>query len=306
MFRPRRSGASLFWLGFLTLATFLALNRMATAQKRTWPNAGEDPSVTPVSGPSWLNHIGVTLRATWIGQGSQRYGPAPGKPGAPRNESLGVRRVRALTGADLYRLNCQACHREAGTGAPPEIHSLLGPVQGSSIAFVREQLRARHDTAVTKDSRAEANQARAKILARLHKGGTRMPPRDYLQDEDIQVLFTYLTELAGVPDAGRQATRTVSWARLGELTVKGTCHICHDAVGPRPSPGAMLRGAIPSLQSLLGTRSVAEFVHKARNGEVVRMGEAGEMHRGRMPVFYYLDDEEIAAAYMYLATYQPR
>jgi mono/diheme cytochrome c family protein len=304
--RPRpTSGASLTWTGLLTLTALLALTCIATAQKMPWPNVGEDPGVTPVSGPSWLNHLGVTLRGTWIGQGSGRYGPAPGKPAAPANESLGVRRVLTLTGADLYRLNCQACHRAAGTGEPPEIHSVLGPVQGTSLELVRQRLRAQHDPTAARDSRVEANRARAQILTRLHKGGTRMPPRDYLQDEDIRVLFTYLTELAGVPGARRQATRTVSWARLGELTVKGTCHICHDAVGPRPSPEAMLHGAIPPLQSLLQTKSVAEFVHKARNGEVVRMGSAGEMHRGRMPVFYYLHDEEIAGAYMYLATYQP-
>ena len=29
-------------------------------------------------------------------------------------------------------------------------------------------------------------------------------------------------------------------------------------------------------------------------------------HRGRMPVFTNLEDEEIAAAYVYLATYPPR
>jgi hypothetical protein len=36
------------------------------------------------------------------------------------------------------------------------------------------------------------------------------------------------------------------------------------------------------------------------------MGDPGLFHRGRMPVFYYLKDEEIAAAYLYLATYPPR
>jgi hypothetical protein len=50
---------------------------------------------------------------------------------------------------------------------------------------------------------------------------------------------------------------------------------------------------------------VADFVHKARSGEVVQMGDAG-YHRGRMPVFYYLKDEEVAAAYVYLATYPPK
>jgi hypothetical protein len=76
-------------------------------------------------------------------------------------------------------------------------------------------------------------------------------------------------------------------------------------VGATPTGAALLRGAIPSLQSVLTTKSVADFVHKARNGEVVDVGSAG-YHRGRMPVFYYLKDEEIAAAYVYLATYPPK
>ena len=36
------------------------------------------------------------------------------------------------------------------------------------------------------------------------------------------------------------------------------------------------------------------------------MGDPALLHRGRMPVFHYLRDEEIAAAYVYLATYLPR
>lgn len=290
----------------LTLAAALALPVIVTAQRLPWPNVGEDPGVTPVSGPSWLHHLGLTLRRTWLGQGSGRYGPTPGRPEEARPEALSVRRTIELSGADLYRLNCQACHRESGTGAPPEIHSLLGPVQGASLVLVRRQLQAEHDASVARDTRVEAGAAHQKILTRLHKGGTRMPPRDYLQDADMNVLFAYLTRLAGVPDAQRQSTRTVTWARLGEITVKGTCHICHDSVGARPSDDAILAGAIPSLQSLLTTKTVAEFVRKARDGAVVRMGDVGTLHRGRMPVFYYLEDEEIVAAYMYLATYPPQ
>ena len=132
-----------------------------------------------------------------------------------------------------------------------------------------------------------------------------MPPRDYLQDEDMRMLFAYLTHLAGVPDEERQSTREISWARRGELVVKGTCHICHDAVGPRPSETALLQGAVPSLESLMKTKSISDFVHKARNGEVVTYAEPSLRHRGRMPVFSYLRDDEIASAYVYLATYPP-
>ncbi len=114
-----------------------------------------------------------------------------------------------------------------------------------------------------------------------------MPPRDYLQEEDMRMLFAYLTHLAAAPDEEHQSTRVVSWARRGELVVKGTCHICHDAVGPRPSEPALLRGAVPSLESVLKTKSISDFVHKARKGEVVSYAEPWLRHRGRMPVFYY-------------------
>jgi hypothetical protein len=144
------------------------------------------------------------------------------------------------------------------------------------------------------------------VLARMHKGGVLMPPRDYLQDDDIRILFAYLTHLAAAPDEERQSARVITWARRGELVVKGTCHICHDAVGPPPSGQALLRGAVPSLESLLKTKPISEFVHKARKGEVVSFGDPSLRHRGRMPVFYYLQDAEVASAYVYLATYPPR
>jgi mono/diheme cytochrome c family protein len=292
--------------GLFTAAAFLVLVLPGRAQKPSFPNVGEDPSVTPVAGPSWLTHLGIPVNRTYLGQGAERLGPSPDRPPEPRTEALGVRRTMVLSGADLYRLNCQACHRDSGTGAPPEIKSLLGPIQGSSRELVQQRLHEQGDPAAAADSQEASKRSRMAVVTRLHKGGTRMPPRDYLQNEDVKVLFSYLTVLANNPDAMARATRTVSWARLGELTVKGTCHICHDATGPQPSGTALLHGAVPPLESLLATKSVADFVHKARAGDPVQMGDPALFHRGRMPVFYYLKDEEIAAAYLYLATYPPK
>ena len=291
-------------VALLMVALLATLVPIGAAQNVPWPSV-QDSSVTPVSGPSWLTHLGLTLDRTTLGQGAGRYGPSPDRPPAPRTEVLGVRGKIELTGADLYRLNCQSCHRETGTGGPMEVASLLGAVRGASLAVVRQRLQAAGDPTAAADSTAQAAKARIEIVQRLHKGGTRMPPRDYLTPEDIQMLFGYLKGLAQTPDAPRATTRTVTWARVGELTVKGTCHICHDSVGAPPNGTALMRGTIPSLQSLLTTKSVADFVHKARSGEVVQMGAAG-YHRGRMPVFYYLKDEEIATAYVYLATFPPQ
>jgi mono/diheme cytochrome c family protein len=296
----------LTWAGVLMLGAPLAFPTLSDAQKLPWPNVGEDPIVTPVVGPSWLTHLGIALSNTNLGKGPRRYGPAADQSRQDLQESLGVRRTIQITGADLYRFNCQACHRAEGTGAPPEIHSLLGPLQGAPLASVGKQLHRQGGRSTEKIARADANRARASVLARMHQGGRRMPPRDYLKDDDMRVLLAYLTQLAATPNASRQSTRVITSARLGELVVKGTCHICHDAVGPSPSGPALLAGAIPSLDSVLRTKRIAEFVHKARNGEVVSANDPVLRHRGRMPVFYYLRDEEAAAAYVYLATYPPR
>jgi mono/diheme cytochrome c family protein len=292
--------------GILMLVAPLAFETASGGQKLPWPNVGEDPIVTPVVGPSWLTHLKITLSNTNLGKGARRYGPGADESRQDHQESIALRRTVQVTGADLYRFNCQACHRAEGTGAPPEIHSLLAPVQGASLALVRKQLRGRLGPSTEQMARAEANRAHATVLARMHQGGRRMPPRDYLQDEDMRALFAYLMQLAGAPDASGHSPRVITWARLGELIVKGTCHICHDAVGPPPSGPALLAGSIPSFESVLRTKRIAEFVHKARNGEVVSLDDPILRHRGRMPVFYYLHDEEAAAAYVYLATYPPR
>ena len=133
-----------------------------------------------------------------------------------------------------------------------------------------------------------------------------MPARDHLQRADVDVLYAYLTKLAAGRGAGTLPRETVSADRLGENVVKGTCHICHDAIGARPTDKSMLDGAIPSLTSLLSTAAVADFVNKVERGAPAVMGAPAAPHRGRMPVFYYLTDNELAAAYRYLRTYPPR
>ena len=289
----------------LCVAPF-ALVAQRAAQKPSWPKAEVEPGVSEVRGPSWLTQLGIRLDETGLGQGAGRYGPAPDARTEAPGESLGVPQSFDISGADLYRLSCQACHAEGGGGRPPEIASLLGPIQGTSEALVRKRLQQEAGGSSSTESRRDADRAREGVLERLHSGGRRMPPRDYLEEQDTRSLLAYLTTLAGAGDAGRQPARRVSWARMGELVVKGNCHICHDATGARPSRQSMLQGAVPSLESLLATKPVLDFVHKVRAGEAVTMGASGLRHRGRMPVFHYLRDAEVAAAYVYLATYPPR
>jgi mono/diheme cytochrome c family protein len=285
-------------IGFL-LALLLAGGILNGAQ------SSPDPTVTPVAGPSWLRHLGISGTESSLGRGSDVYGPPPGAAAPKPVQPTLVPESMTLTGADLYRLNCQACHRESGSGRPPEVQAVLPLVQGSSLEAVREQLR-KTGAASTAAARAQADKAREDLYRRVQQGGKRMPPLAHLQRADVDALYAFLTQLARVPDAQPTQQRRVSRERLGEHVVKGTCHICHDAVGPRPSGGAQLRGSIPPLNVLLEEKPVVEFIEKVRRGMPVAMGDVPFHYRGRMPVFGYLQDAEIAAAYAFLHGYPPR
>ena len=266
--------------------------------------------MTPVAGPSWLNHLKLTYRDSSLGRGAGRYGPSPTEPPAAARDpvsSFVAGGSTVLTGRDLYRLNCQACHRAEGTGSPTEIKSVLDLVQGSSFEFVRKHLQQEGVAASAATIRSQVSAARKELYRRIREGGQRMPPLAHLQEADIDLLYTYLSELAGTVDSKGPSGRTVSWPRLGEQVVKGTCHICHDATGPRPTHDAMLReGAIPPLTALRADNAQIEFIRKARSGAPAFEGHPLFYYRGRMPVFYYMRDAELAAAYDFLANYPPQ
>jgi mono/diheme cytochrome c family protein len=265
----------------------LACGVLVVAHADARPQA-PDAVVTPVAGQSWLHKLGVYYRDTSLGRGAGRYGPNPSDLATDRKPVTITLAARVpVTGADLYRMNCQACHRAEGTGAPPEIKSVLPVVQGSTLQEMRGKL------------------TRKDLYTRIEKGGQKMPPRAHLTRADIDVLYGYLTKLAG-GTAAPTATQPMSADRVGENVVKGTCHICHDAAGARPSDKKLLEGAIPSLASLIADKPIAEFVNKVERGAPTVMGEPAIPHRGRMPVFYYLTDTEIAAAYKYLKAYPPK
>jgi len=263
--------------------------------------------VTAVSGPSWLNHLGLAYRGTSLGRGSGRYGPSPNEQASsPEPLQLPAGRSAEVTGADLYRQNCQACHAAEGTGTPPDVRSLLPMVQGSSIQMMQQKLRSEGRGADIAAARKQAIQTKHDLYSRIRHGGEKMPPRDHLDEADIDMLYAYLTELAGTPDAKPLTRRTISWERLGENVVKGTCHICHDAVGARPTGRALMNGDIPPLSTLRADKSIVDFVNKVRNGAATTMGDLPFHYRGRMPVFFYLKGYEVAAAYLFLNDFPPQ
>ena len=137
----------------------------------------------------------------------------------------------------------------------------LGSCKGGRIGeLVRQHLRAEGKAAAGSAALAQATRARADLYQRIQKGGQRMPALAHLQEADIDSLYAYLTQLAGSPDASPQSRRTTSWARLGEHVVKGTCHICHDAVGPRPSgPGDHPERNDPAVYDAAGGQTRRRF-----------------------------------------------
>jgi mono/diheme cytochrome c family protein len=134
-----------------------------------------------------------------------------------------------------------------------------------------------------------------------------MPPFPQLSEPEIRALLAYLRQLAGVPGAEKeQVAINESPAHVGEQIVRSTCHICHNAVGPNPNPQEILEGAIPPLSTLTSRTSLPEFVRKVTAGNPISMGVTAVPFRGRMPVFDYLSEDEVANAYLYLTLYPPQ
>jgi mono/diheme cytochrome c family protein len=297
------------------------------------PRADEAaPVVTPVSGESWLHHLRLSVGSTRMGQmgGSQppsRTSREPPLAEVDRSPSgpLGalIRRFYSLlgdenraaealdepfvlTGADLYRLDCQSCHGPDGSGAPPEINSLLGPVQGTSPALIMQRMKERGQPIDAAFARELAAEGDAPLRERLVHGGEKMPAFDHLKGAEVDALLGYLKRLAGVPEAeGIDLRVTQSVARVGEHLAKGTCHVCHDATGPGSGHRMMMRGVIPSLASFPEQKSPDDLIRKVLYGGS-RTGMMGMMGADRMPVFPYLTEDEVAATYLYLATCPPR
>jgi mono/diheme cytochrome c family protein len=275
----------------------------------------KDASVTAVEGESWVKHLHRSFNDSGMGK-TWDLGPPPLMPGedlprwrlelAPSYATQSV----VLHGSDLYRLNCQGCHGRTGSGAPPEINSVINPVRATSVAIILERTKKTGQEMSRADAAELAKQAKVLILQRLHKGGEAMPPFPQLNEPEIRAIVAYLEKLSEVPGAERnQVAVKESPNRVGEHIVKSTCHICHSAAGPNPDPQQLYDGTIPPLSTLTTRTSLPEFVRKVTMGAPVVMGTPPlgyrESYRGRMPVFRYLSQEDAADAYLYLTFYPP-
>jgi mono/diheme cytochrome c family protein len=291
----------------------------------------EQYTITSVKGPSWLKHLGMQVtQTTQMGEmggtgpipATRRREPptAEGAPSGafnsimqrmmsvvrtnPQQATQILREPFTLTGADLYRLNCQSCHGPQGAGSPPEINSLIGPVQGTSPALIEERMEKRGTPIGEEMAKQMAGEAATELRDRLSTGGKKMPPFPHLRGDEVTALMGYLDQLSGVPhQAHAKLAVTESAARVGEHVVKGTCHVCHDATGPGGGHMMMMEGIIPSLASMPQQLSLGAFLDQVRYGSPPMMRMMGG---NLMPAMPYLTDNELAAAYFYLSEYRPQ
>jgi mono/diheme cytochrome c family protein len=272
---------------------------------KTVVSATKGLEITSVEGDSWLRHLGFPFVASNMGRAG-RWGSAPSSdverpPTAERPQDGFL-----ISGSDLYRFNCRSCHKPDGAGVPPEINSLIGPVQATSAVMIRAQMKQRGIDLDAKTVDMLVSQARAALRTRLQNGGEKMPPFRYLAPEEVDSLLAYLEKLAGIPGAERkQVWLLESAARVGEHLVKGTCHICHEAIGPGLAVGVGTTQAIPSLASLPKDRTQSEMIQKVLQG-LSKPTAMMTSDRGQMPIFNDLKSAEVAAVYTYLVCYPPR
>jgi mono/diheme cytochrome c family protein len=265
--------------------------------------------VAPVTGPSTLHHLGLSIDRSSMGWDGQMgappaHVPAQAPPPARAENPAGD---FVLSSADVYRVSCRACHKPDGSGVPPQINSIIGPVQSASMEWTTARMRERGRPVDPKFIRQLTSLTEADLQKRLKVGGHNMPSFAHLSDEEIRVLRPYLDELASVPGAERQQRQITEPAvRVGELIVKGTCHICHDATGPDSRPTTGTGGVIGSLAAIRHEKTLAQFVQNVRAGAPPPVTTGSASSRARMPVFSYLSEAEAAAAFSYLTAYPPK
>jgi Cytochrome c len=162
--------------GIATTASRIAASPDGGLAREGKQSTNTADSVKPVIGPSWLNHLGIRYGDTTLGRGSGRYEPRPGdQPPERQPLVLPAGRSVEVTGADLYRLNCQACHRAEGTGTPPDVRSVLPTVQGSSFQMMQQKLRLEGDASANALAKKQATQMKRDLYTRIEHGGQKMP-----------------------------------------------------------------------------------------------------------------------------------
>lgn len=240
----------------------------------------------PASGPSLLGRVGSNVDRSSLGKAGY-IGISPDATEAPAVEvGPGGFLVGGfqLTGADLYRINCRACHGAAAKG--------LGTVTPSILAKIRAEIS-------DPSKQRAATSAEVALRHRLGEGGAVMPPFAHLSTREIDTLVGYLETIASPTGAGAPALPRIAVPGLvvGEHVVKGVCQTCHDA-----TPGLARVGEVPvqpPLSDITDHYALGQLVRALRSPSAP---PDVALHRPRLG---YLTADEIAAAYAYLIAYPP-
>jgi len=207
-----------------------------------------------------------------------------------------------VSGADLYRVSCRSCHGPKAEGEMPMIPGIVSTISGTSKALLAAQLEKQMGKPPAPDMVAQiTDMSKQNILKRMHAGGEKMPPFAHLQPKEIEAVLAYVRSLAGEKPEHPLRIHE-SKARMGQLIVQGTCHTCHPATGPGAHELVMKKDIVPSLATI-PDRPLEMVTQKVHTGNVPATGSEKSTFKNRMPAFPYLSNEEIAAAYQYLAKY---
>ena len=237
-------------------------------------------TVSPASGPSLIARLRTGVDWTAFGRAGESEAVEPSAMPARRAPGEWLEAGFRLTGAELFRINCRACHGPDGMGSRSGIPPLLGALAKPPAASGEPggEIRVRH---------------------RLVEGGRVMPTFGHLHGPEVDLLIGHLRTLAA-PAGAPGAAIAQSAMRVGEHVIKANCQICHDAVpGTWRQPADQL--TVVPLSAMTEQFSVQQFVRKVRAGSP----QTGTPH-GRMPRFDYLTPEELEAAYVYLTAYPPQ
>ncbi len=274
-------------------STHCELLALAVAACSSSVPAASRADLEPASGPSWLDHLGLDIDQTVLG----RLGDGGTAPATSPSRT---------SGGELYRLLCRSCHGLDARGQPPEVGSAVAGAAAASPDVLARQMRERGTPITPAMAASLTRDARVAIQHRLEQGGTRMPPFAYLHPDESEALVRYLEQLAG--SSVEQQEIRESRLRIGELVVRGTCHICHAATAEdRGSRVGEL--PVPTLASFTRYAS-AWLVYKVRHGSRLDVGPSSSEliprpAPTRMPIMPYLGDDELVAAFDYLEAVPP-
>lgn len=252
------------------------------------PLAAAEPAPAlphPASGPSLLARMGSSMDRIALGQvgysGSAPDAPEAATPAASDGTPWLVSGF-ALTGEDLYRINCRSCHGAAVRGLGSTTPSLVGKLRDTAAANPNDENAA----------------AELVIRHQLNQGGAIMPAFAHLDTAEVKALIGYLETVAGTSEASALPRVQVPALLVGEHVVKGVCQTCHDATpGLTPVGG---KAVPPALSEIPQRWALGELLIAMHARTAPASGPA--IHR---PCLGFLSEQELAAGYVYLIAYPP-